>query len=127
MDKISLSSLIILFFLTSFLNPGIVQKENFSEKKIREEYQDLSRFKYCKQCHICVPKHLKYEHCNTCGICIQQKNHHDYIIGKCVGKYTCLIYFVFVLLLFFYLFRLALLIAIIFFEAIMKIIELLLF
>lgn len=105
MNRFLLFFLIIFFLIDIFLNPGIIEKEKFSEKRIKDEYKDLSRFKNCKNCNIYVPKYLKPNHCEFCGICIENKNHHDFIIGKCVGKNTCLIHFLCLILFIFYLLR----------------------
>ena len=52
MNRFLLFFLIIFFLIDIFLNPGIIEKEKFSEKRIKDEYKDLSRFKNCKNCNI---------------------------------------------------------------------------
>ena len=90
--------LIISFFITCFSNPGIVLKEKWDEKIIKEKYNDFTRFKYCKKCHIFVPKFFKTQHCNVCGICVEKQSHHSFIFSKYIGKYNLFFYLLFVFL-----------------------------
>ena len=97
--KISIITFFIIsFFFTCFSNPGIVEKEKWDEKIIKEKYNDFTRFKYCKKCHIFVPKFFKSQHCNVCGICVEKQSHHSFIFSKCIGKYNLFFYHLFLFL-----------------------------
>ena len=85
-----------LFFFVCFANPGIINDKKYSEKEIKEKYKVLRRFNCCQICHICVPETIKIGHCEYCGRCIIEQNHHSFIFGKCIGKYTFFVYFIFI-------------------------------
>ena len=87
----------ISFFFVCLANPGIINDIEYSEKKIKEKYQNLNRFIFCEKCNIYIPKHIKYEHCEYCKKCIIEQTHHSMIFGKCIGKYTFLIFIIFIL------------------------------
>ena len=84
------------FFFVCFANPGIINDKKYSEKEIKEKYKVLRRFNCCQICHICVPETIKIGHCEYCGRCIIEQNHHSFIFGKCIGKYTFFVYFIFI-------------------------------
>ena len=113
MNTIGIVLFVLSFFFNCFLNPGIVEKETWNSKKIKESYQDLSRFKCCEKCDICVPKFMKTQHCDSCGLCIENSSHHSFIFEKCIGKYNFFIFFSFVLFAIMYVTRTALLFLII--------------
>ena len=85
----------ISFFFVYLANPGIINVIEYSEMKIKEKYKNLNRFRFCKKCNIYVPQHIKYEHCEYCKKCIIAHHHHSTIFGKCIGKYTFLMYMIF--------------------------------
>ena len=87
----------ISFFFICLANPGIINDIEYSEKKIKEKYQNLNRFIFCKKCNIYIPKHIKYEHCEYCKKCIIEQTHHCTIFGKCIGKYTFVMYIICIL------------------------------
>ena len=99
MNAIVIVFLILSFFFNCFLNPGIIEKEIWNAKKIKESYQDLSRFQCCEKCEICVPKFMKSKHCDSCGLCVENCSHHSFIFGKCIGKNNFFIYYSFILLI----------------------------
>ena len=96
-QKTQLFFLISSFLIVCFGNPGIIIDKQYSEEEIKKKYKDLNRFIFCKKCHMCIPRILKPQHCDFCGICIESHNHHSFIFGKCVGKYTYVFYLIFIL------------------------------
>ena len=42
----------ISFFFVCLANPGIINDIEYSEKKIKEKYQNLNRFIFCEKCNI---------------------------------------------------------------------------
>ena len=87
---------VLSFFFVCFANPGIINDKKYSEKELKEKYKVLRRFNCCQICHICVPETIKIGHCEYCGRCIIEQNHHSFIFGKCIGKYTFFVYFIFI-------------------------------
>ena len=100
----------LVSLLLRFLNPGIIDKNNYIGSKINKKYEDLKKYKICKICDkkdgIYIPRNLKSAHCNYCGVCIEEHHHHDLIFGICVGKNnTYLLFSVFFPILIIYLIR----------------------
>ena len=76
---------IVSFLFVCLANPGIINSGKYSKNEINEKFKNKDRY---KKCFIDMPKHIKFIHCEYCKICILEKNHHDKIFGKCIGKYT---------------------------------------
>ena len=87
---------VLSFLFVCFANPGIIHDKKYSEKEIKEKYKVLRRFNCCQICHIYVPETIKIGHCEYCGRCIIEQNHHSFIFGKCIGKYTFFVYIIFI-------------------------------
>ena len=96
-ENISFYVYIISFLISFLLNPGIPKREYYS-KKVNKEYKgDFSKLKSCDQCNIIIPKSLNVGHCIYCNICIKSYDHHCPWIGKCIGKYTKIPFYLFLL------------------------------
>ena len=79
---------IVSFLFVCLANPGIINSGKYSKNEINEKFKNKDRYRCCEKCFIDMPKHIKFIHCEYCKICILEKNHHDKIFGKCIGKYT---------------------------------------
>ena len=79
---------IVSFLFVCLANPGIINSGKYSKNEINEKFKNKDRYRCCEKCFIYMPKHIKFNHCEYCKICILEKNHHDKIFGKCIGKYT---------------------------------------
>ena len=65
---------------SSFINPGIILKEN---NIIEEEFDEFNEKLYCEICKIYRPK--RTYHCKKCNKCILVRDHHCSFIGNCIG------------------------------------------
>ena len=86
---ISSSIAVVTSFLLLVMNPGVIYSDKQSNKNEKI---------YCDQCKFFYPKsNRKMEHCLDCKICVCKLDHHCGVIGKCVGKYNLVIFFLFVI------------------------------
>ncbi len=86
---ITSSIAVITSFLLLVMNPGVIYSDKQSNKNEKI---------YCYECKYFYPKsNRKMEHCLDCKICVCKLDHHCGVIGKCVGKYNLVIFFLFVL------------------------------
>lgn len=93
-------------FLISFLlNPGIPKREYYAKNMMNEYKGDFSNLKSCEKCNIIIPKSLKVGHCVYCNICIKNYDHHCPWIGKCVGSYTKIPFYLFLISMFIFIFN----------------------
>ena len=83
-------SLTLLSCIFAFIiNPGIIYSDK--DKNDNEKI-------YCDTCKFLYPKNNEdMEHCFMCNICICNYDHHCDVIGKCVGKYNKILFYIFVL------------------------------
>ena len=97
-ENISFYTYIITFLISFLLNPGIPKREYYYSKKVNKEYKgDFSKLKNCPKCNIIIPKSLKVGHCVYCNICIRNYDHHCPWIGKCIGRYTKIPFYIFLI------------------------------
>lgn len=102
--------IIVSFMLSSFVNPGIVPRNDDIPRELTANYLDvqgkpLHRFlrisgitvkqKFCLTCNIFRPPRSK--HCSFCDNCVLRFDHHCTWLGNCVGLhnyryFVCLIY-----------------------------------
>lgn len=101
-EKISFITHIITFLIPSLINPGIPERKYYRKRFEREYNGDISKIKICDKCNITILKSLQISHCIFCNICIKNLDHHCPWIGKCVGKYTKIPFYFFLIGLIFY-------------------------
>jgi hypothetical protein len=95
-EKVSFSSYLISFLISFLINPGIPERE-FYKKEIIKNKNDLSKFTRCDKCCIIIPKSFNVGHCIYCNICIKNQDHHCVWIGKCIGRYTKIPFYLFLI------------------------------
>ena len=83
--------------ITTLLIPFLIKR------RFEREYKgDFSKIKRCDKCNITIFKSLNISHCVFCNICIKNLDHHCPWIGKCVGKYTKIPFYCFLIGIIFY-------------------------
>ena len=100
--KISFYTYIISFLISFLFNPGIPKREYFSKKFVKEYKGNFKNLINCDKCNITIPSSLKVGHCIYCKICIKGYDHHCPWIGKCIGKYTKIPFYLFLISAFLY-------------------------
>ena len=95
-EKISFISYLISFIFCCLINPGI-PKRDYYYKTFEKEYKGKFKLIKCDKCSILFPKNIKINHCIYCNICIRNYDHHCVWVGKCVGKYTKIPFYLFVI------------------------------
>ena len=73
---ISLSLILICYYLSFLLNPGLVLNKISNEENCA----------YCSICNVYYNLSKKVHHCNFCNVCIEGFDHHCVWVGKCIGK-----------------------------------------
>ena len=101
-EKISFIIHLITFGITFLINPGIPKREYYTKRFEKEYKGDFKKLNYCEKCNITIPKHFHVAHCNFCDICVKNYDHHCPWIGKCVGKYTKIPFYLFIFWILFY-------------------------
>ena len=96
-EKISFLSYLVNFFYCFLINSGIPKREYYSKRILKENKGDFSKFTKCDKCNIIIPKSFKVGHCIYCNICIKNYDHHCVWIGKCVGRYTKIAFYLFLI------------------------------
>ena len=97
-EKISFISYIINFILSVSFNPGIPKRNYYYANKFEKEYKgNLGKCKRCYKCNITIPNNSKVGHCIYCNICIKNHDHHCLWIGKCVGRYNKIPFYLFII------------------------------
>ena len=101
-EKISILTHIITTLIPFLINPGIPKREYY-RKIFEKEYKgDFKKLKLCDKCNIIIPKKLNVGHCIYCNICIKDYDHHCPWIGKCIGKYNKIPFYLFLIGMLFY-------------------------
>ena len=101
-EKISFITHIITFLIPFLMNPGIPKREYY-KKRFEKEYKgDFKKLKSCDKCNILIPKKLNVGHCVYCNICVKDYDHHCPWIGKCIGKYNKIPFYLFLFGMLFY-------------------------
>jgi len=93
--------ILVTFLLASFVNPGIVPRNECIPKELKSDQLDLQgkplhRFltingvtvkqKFCNTCNIFRPPRSK--HCSFCDNCVLRFDHHCTWLGNCVGLHN---------------------------------------
>ena len=95
-ENISFSSFLISFLFSFLINPGIPERKYYKKEVIKNK-NDLSKYTECDKCCILVPKTFNVGHCIYCDICIKNQEHHCVWIGKCIGRYTKIPFYLFLI------------------------------
>lgn len=75
-----LGLLYLILAVASFRNPGI------EYSSLRGEWIDSDRGLEIDYCGMCgVHRDRKSRHCYRCAVCVRQYDHHNYLMGNCVG------------------------------------------
>ncbi|PKA60864.1 putative S-acyltransferase [Apostasia shenzhenica] len=76
---------VILFLLTSFSDPGIVNARNVTQYISSYPYDNkIYAEKECPTCNI--PKPARSKHCGICGRCVARFDHHCGWMNNCIGE-----------------------------------------
>ena len=101
---------LILYLLTSILNPGTPEKKYFLENFDMEK-NDLKNYRICGNCKLIMDLDKETEHCIDCNICVMGNDHHCPWTSKCVGYKN--IYFFYGFITFFFILIIYLMFAVI--------------
>jgi len=91
-----LKNIILIILIVSFIisiilyliNPGIIYQSYI---------KNIQNTLYCKICDIKYDKSLNGKHCQICNVCISGFDHHCNSIGKCIGRYNFIIFYIVIL------------------------------
>ncbi|CAD8115897.1 unnamed protein product [Paramecium primaurelia] len=76
--------------------PSLIQQDNsqIQEKQQKSQPQSVVYLEqlYCITCFI--DQILRSRHCKICGACILAYDHHNFILGKCIGEKNKFIYII---------------------------------
>lgn len=87
---------IILFLLTSFSDPGVVNSSNVSQYLSAYPYDNiLFTEKECSSCRI--PKPARSKHCSICDRCVARFDHHCAWMNNCIGERNTRYFMAFIL------------------------------
>ena len=85
MFKILISIITFSFTTLYLINPGIILPNS---PKLNEN--DI----HCNICNSYMSAKLHCIHCEYCGICVMNLDHHCMWLGKCVGRYTKVLFYI---------------------------------
>ena len=73
-------------------NPGI------PKDKKHYDINDLnSNYRQCNKCNcIFKKKDTKVNHCEECGICIEGFHRHSFLVNKCIGRKSKILFYIFI-------------------------------
>lgn len=83
------------------INPGIPNRKWFLSVEIIKKLSDensfkqhfnVARYQICKKCQLLIDKELSIIHCEYCNVCCEEYDHHCPWVGKCIGKYNCVLF-----------------------------------
>ncbi|KAA6424267.1 MAG: putative S-acyltransferase [Trebouxia sp. A1-2] len=78
---------LLLMGVTSYVDPGVVTKDNEAFHCSLYAYDDVTNTqKDCETCHISRPARSK--HCRICNRCIARFDHHCGWVNNCIGLYN---------------------------------------
>ncbi|KAL7133202.1 hypothetical protein ABFS83_12G124300 [Erythranthe nasuta] len=76
---------ILLFLLTSFSDPGVVNSANVSQYLSAYPYDNIIFSE--KECSTCkIPKPARSKHCSICDRCVARFDHHCAWMNNCIGE-----------------------------------------
>ena len=96
-DKLKIPGIVFsfifqLFYTISFLiNPGFPRNNIGRMKGIPTE-----QYKYCSECLFYIDKNKKVNHCFKCGICVEGFHRHSFLVNKCIGRKSKILFYIFI-------------------------------
>ena len=84
------------------INPGIPGRNHFQNEYFEKYEGNPKLLTRCDICNILILRKYKCGHCAFCNICVMKQDHHCPWIGKCIGKYTKIPFYLFLISAFLY-------------------------
>ena len=99
LQKIFFSLYFSSFIILLLMNPGIPGRNHFQYEYFKKFKEKANLLQRCDICKILILKTEKSGHCAFCNICVMRYDHHCPWIGKCIGKYNFIIFYLFLIFL----------------------------
>ncbi len=101
-----ITSFLYAFFMISsaymiLMNPGIPSASYIKmvyrvrHNEVMNDSTSPNHYKWCSKCGIYTLKKDKVDHCSECNVCVFDYDHHCNFSGKCVGRYTYIMFYCF--------------------------------